>query len=240
MNACRLLVSICLLALAACMQAPEKKAATPENVWFIFLETGKRTPDDKALVEQMQRGHIDNFKRLFGEKKLFAAGPLQDPSGHKRGIVVVKAPSKEELVAYFQADDYVKGGYMALNAVPSIAHQALATEGIDASGIEEVRIIQILRTSTNANGGNTRANRAFLQSLVDKGVVGAWYSMEAGPVAEVLFSRTTDTRMLEDAFAQYPASKSGGATVAVWRQWLSKGVVNNAARQTLLTCCFLE
>ena len=75
MNICRIFISICLPALAACAQTPENRAMKPDNFWFIFLETGKKTPDDKALVAQMQRGHIDNFKRLFDEQKLFAAGP---------------------------------------------------------------------------------------------------------------------------------------------------------------------
>ena len=114
---------------------------------------------------------------------------------------------------------------MTLNATLSVAHRPLATEGIDASGVEEVRIIQILPTSTIATGGERQADHAFLQSLLDKGTIGAWYSMENGPVSEVLFSRTTDTKMLDDTFAQYLATKSGIAKIVVWRQWLSKGVV---------------
>lgn len=100
MNICRIFISISVLALAACAQTPENRVMKPDNFWFIFLETGKKTPDDKALVAQMQRGHIDNFKRLFGEQKLFAAGPLQDPSGLKRGNVIVKAPTREELITF--------------------------------------------------------------------------------------------------------------------------------------------
>ena len=75
MNICRIFISISVLALAACAQTPENRAMKPANFWFIFLETGKKTLDDKALVAQMQRGHIDNFKRLSGEQKLFAAEP---------------------------------------------------------------------------------------------------------------------------------------------------------------------
>ena len=37
----------------------------------------------------MQRGYIDNLKRFYAEQKLFAAGPLQDPSTLKRGIAIV-------------------------------------------------------------------------------------------------------------------------------------------------------
>ena len=224
MRTFRLFISICVLAIAACAHTPDATPINAEKLWFIFLETGKKTPDDKALVGLMQRGHIDNFKRLFAEQKLFAAGPLQDPSTLKRGIVIVKAPTREILTSYFQPDEYVRDGYMTLNAVPAIAHKALATEGIDASGVEEVRIVQVLR-DTPAAGSDVAANRAFLQALVDKGSAGGWYTMESGPVAEILFSRTTDSKMLQDVFADYPAAKSGKATVVVWKQWLSKGVV---------------
>ena len=50
------------------------RAATPESDhWFIFLERGRKTPDDRAAVEAMQRGHIDNFKRLFALGASFRA-----------------------------------------------------------------------------------------------------------------------------------------------------------------------
>ena len=67
---------------------PTQIPADGKTSWFIFLEKGKPTPDNKAAVASMQRGHIDNFKRLHAEKKLLAAGPLRDPSGFKRGYVI--------------------------------------------------------------------------------------------------------------------------------------------------------
>lgn len=225
MNARQLLASLCLPFVAACAQMAPDPTPKPDGFWFIFLETGRKTPDDKALVSKMQQGHIENFKRLFGEQKLFAAGPLQDPSGNKRGIVVVKAPSREVLTTYFQADEYVRDGYMTLNAVPCVVRRALATEGIDPNAIEEVRIIQVLRSGEGSTRADAKADRAFLQSLIKNGTVGAWYETENGPATDVLFSRTTDTKTLQDAFAPHPGIVAGRASVVVWKQWLSKGVV---------------
>ena len=54
---------------------------------------------------------------------------------------------------------------------------------------------------------------------------GAWYTLESGNVAEVLFCRTTDTKALESTFAEAPAVKAAQASVLIWPQWLSKGVV---------------
>jgi uncharacterized protein YciI len=201
-------------ALSGCATAPP---ATPRE-WFIFLELGRKTPDDRAAVAAMQRGHIDNFKRLFAEGRLFAAGPMRDPAGMKRGIVTVRASDLDELRGYFQPDEYVREGYMTLNAVPATPHKGLNTVGIDATRVEEVRIVQITRPTGDAAAA---ARQAFLRGLVERGVVGAWYTLHEGPVAEVLFARSTDTAALQAAFAGLP----GGGEVAVWGQWLSPGVV---------------
>lgn len=214
---------IVVLASIGFVQAQE--AVDKRPAWFIFLESGRKTPDDRAAVQKMQTGHIENFKRLFGEKKLFAAGPLSDPSKKKRGIVVVKAHTREELLSYFQPDDYVREGYMTANAVPCTVRKALHTEAIDPNSIEEVRIIQITRPAGTLTARQQQENSEFLKARVDKGEAGAWYTLETGGIAEVLFCRTTNTTSLETIFAQYPAAKASNATVHIWPQWLSKGVV---------------
>lgn len=199
--------------LASLMAVPLlPRAATPtQPLWFIFLERGKPTPPDRDAVMAMQRGHIENFKRLFALGQLFAAGPMADPAGTKRGIVVVQAPTREQLAQHFQPDAYVREGYMTLNAVPAQARKPLNTEGIDASRVEEVRIAMLPR------GGS--APPGVLAALVDKGVFGAWYTLEDGPIADVLFARTTDDAALQAALGPYSAAP------AIWRQWLSPGVV---------------
>jgi uncharacterized protein YciI len=222
-----LIVTSALLALllGGCAQTQQPPTSVvSEGFWFIFLERGRATPNDKEAVAAMQRGHIANFERLFGEQKLFAAGPMRDPAGHKRGIVVVKAPSEEQLRSYFQPDEYVREGYMSVNAVPCIAHKPLNTVGIDAKTIEEVRIVQISRP-TVGGAAEVAQDRDFLRSLVAEGKVGAWYSLTTGPVADVLFVLTTDSKTLEDLFAAHPAVRQRGATVSIWGQWLSRGVV---------------
>jgi uncharacterized protein YciI len=224
MQSTRLGLSILALSITTLLCLAQE-AMDRRPTWFIFLETGKKTPDDKDAVQKMQTGHIENFKRLFGEKKLLAAGPLSDPSKIKRGIVVVKAVSKEELLTYFQPDDYVREGYMRANAIRCVAHKPLNTEDIDPNGIEEERIVQITRPVEKLTSDQQRATHAFLQALVDKGIVGAWYTLESGDVAEILFCRTTDTKALEALFAECPAVKSSKAAVQIWPQWLSKGVV---------------
>lgn len=200
-------------------------ASDTRATWFIFLETGKKTPDDKAAVTKMQQGHLANFGKLHGEKKLFAAGPLADPTRTKRGIVVVKANTVEEYVSYFEPDDYVRLGYMTLNAERAIVQKALNSEGIDPSGIEEVRIIQITRPEAPLTDAEQKEDHAYLRSLLEKGSAGAWYTLEGGSNSEVLFCRSTDTVALEALFAQTPSVKAGKSRALIWPQYIGKGVV---------------
>jgi uncharacterized protein YciI len=202
----------------------ETHAASRDELWFVFLESGKTGFTERSALEAMQRGHIANFQRLFGEKKLYAAGPLKDPTEFKRGIAIVKAESQRTLAGYFQPDQYVREGYLKLNAVPALVNKPLATDGIDSSGIEEGRIVQVMRGGKALSATDAAAQRALLQRLVDQGSFGAWYTLEAGPVAEVLFSKNRDDRALQTALANLPTVK-GGAPVAVWGQWFAKGVL---------------
>lgn len=222
----RLLLALSILLIpAAFLPALAQEAVDTRPTWFIFLETGKKTPDDKEAVGRMQKGHIENFVKLHGEKKLFAAGPIADPSKLKRGIVVVKANTREEYVSYFQPDDYVREGYMTLNAERATVHRALKSEGIDPSGIEEVRIVQITRPTSPLTGPQQKEEHAFLKSLIDAGNAGAWYTLEGGATAEVLFCRSTDTAAVSALFADLPSVKAAKSTVLVWPQYIGKGVV---------------
>jgi len=204
-----------LAALTAALAAAPFIAASaaPTRLWFVFLETGKRLPPDREKVAAMQRGHLDNFKRLFGEGKLLAAGPLRDPSGVKRGIVVVKAASRAELAGFFEPDEYVRDGYMTINAQPAVAQRPLHSTDIDPNGIEEIRIALLARPPRDA-----ALRQARLQRLVEQGAVGARYALTEGPIAEVLFARAENQTALEKVLAD-----DGGLTV--WQQWIGKRVL---------------
>lgn len=213
-----------LIATALALPLLTAHAAEPGDWYFIFLETGKPTPPDKEAVQKMQKGHLDNFMRLHGEGKLFAAGPMRDPARVKRGIVVAKAPSREALQRYFDPDEYVREGYMTVNAAVAQPNKALITLPTDPGGIEEARIVLIGRDD-QATPSAQAQRRALLQQLVDSGRFGAWYSLASGSVAEVLFAKTTDGDALQAALATYPGVTDKTVSLAVWGQWLGKGVL---------------
>ena len=194
-------------------------------LWFAFLETGRHTPPDQEAVMAMQRAHIANFQRLFGLGILRGAGPLRDPGRLKRGIVVLRAASLAAMPALFEPDPYVREGHMVLNAQQAVAQPALRTEGIDASGVVEGRIVMLGRPEVAPTAQQALAAQAALRGLVDRGVLGAWYTLAAGPLAEVLFARSTDDSALAAALQAHPGVAEGSVSLAIWPQWLSRGVL---------------
>jgi len=198
-----------LIGSAALMALPLRAADTPRRDWFIFLERGKPAPADKVEVQRMMDLHLGNFMRLFNDGTLDAAGPMRDPSGLKRGIVVVKASSREELMGYFQPDEFVREGFMTVNAAPARALKALHRDIDPNAGIEEARIAMLPR-SAGVPEGRVRA-------LLDSGGFGAGYALDEGEFAYVLFALTTDTAALDKLLE--------GTNAQVWPQYIGKGVL---------------
>ena len=207
--------------LAASLLASLARAQPQGEDWFIFLERGKPTPPDKEAVTAMQRGHIANFERLFAAGQLFAAGPMRDPAGLKRGIVVLKAATREQLQDYFQPDEYVREGYMTVNAVRAQVHRALHTDGLELTSMAEGRIVMLGR----GGEGDAGAGTAHLQRLLDQGRIGAWYTLQDGPLAEVLFVPGTDNVAIEADLRGYPGLAEQRVSLAIWGQWFTKGVL---------------
>ncbi|XHS79124.1 hypothetical protein ACFJGW_03920 [Burkholderiaceae bacterium UC74_6] len=184
-------------------------AQAPRRDWFIFLERGKPSPADKAEVQRMMGLHLGNFMRLFNEGTLDAAGPMRDPSGLKRGIVVVKAATRDELMSYFQPDEFVRDGFMTVNAAPARALKVLRRDIDPNAGIEEARIALVPRSAGVAE--------ARIRTLLDSGSFGAGYALDEGELAYVLFALTTDSAPLEKALE--------GTNAQVWTQYIGKGVI---------------
>jgi len=69
------------------------------------------------------------------------------------------------------------------------------------------------------------ARRAMLRGLVERGIFGAWYTLQDGPIAEVLFARNRDNAALEQSLGGYPGVATGEVSLSIWTQWLGKGVL---------------
>lgn len=116
----------------------------PEPRWFIFLvrADGPR-PKEQAKLQAMQDAHIGNFNRRFNEGKLVAAGPVSDPSKHRRGIVVLSVGTLKDVMACFETDPYVQGRIMRVEAHRWETPPKGFAVGPDPNKMAEYRIVRI-------------------------------------------------------------------------------------------------
>ncbi len=121
---------------------PREKDDVGMKLYWIFLTTGRSTDGVPTEdVRKMQKAHIANFGRLADEGKLLTAGPMRDPDGVLRGIVIVRATDRSAVNQMFDQDPYVTEGYMKV-----VPHEARIDHGgivakVKPETLEEFRIV---------------------------------------------------------------------------------------------------
>lgn len=84
-----------------------------KNYIFVILKTGAITFEDKATVNEIFRGHLDNINRLMEDKKLVIAGPLGKNENNYRGIIILRdIQTIDEARELLQTDPAVKNGLL--------------------------------------------------------------------------------------------------------------------------------
>ncbi|MBN9503072.1 MAG: hypothetical protein BGO01_08090 [Armatimonadetes bacterium 55-13] len=217
----RVVIIMVVLSAVAVAQSPIKSA------WWVFLVKGEgpRPAADKAL-EEMQSAHIGNFKRLFGEKKLIAAGPVQDPTQFKRGIVVLTVKDADEVTKCFGPDPYVQGKIMNLEVTAiSVDYGRIETKSIDPNAIEEDRLVIF----TGESRGDKMAWKFHLahakQDGKSAGLSFLASSKDGKNFQAVALFRGKDDEAIQSWIDNDPLVKSGIWKATKIPQWLAKGAL---------------
>ncbi len=71
---------------------------------MVFVVIGKDGPDAQRLRLQHREAHLRRLSVLNEEKRLLLAGPFSDRTG---SLIVLEAESREEAIAWMEADPYV-------------------------------------------------------------------------------------------------------------------------------------
>lgn len=63
---------------------------------LVILKSGTNKTTDKALIDSLFRGHMDNINRLVQSRKMIVAGPLMKNDKSYRGIFILNVKTIEE------------------------------------------------------------------------------------------------------------------------------------------------
>lgn len=75
---------------------------------LVILKTGTNKVEDKAVIDSLFRGHMNNINRLAENGKLVVAGPLKKNDKAYRGIFILNAKTVEEANELLQTDPAVQ------------------------------------------------------------------------------------------------------------------------------------
>ena len=79
-----------------------------KNYYFVILKTGPTKLTDTAEINTIFRGHMENIFRLEKSGKLVVAGPFGKNEDGFRGLFIIDAKSREEVLQLLDTDPAIK------------------------------------------------------------------------------------------------------------------------------------
>ncbi|WKV13685.1 YciI family protein [Marivirga harenae] len=106
---------------------------------LVMLKTGGGNIDDKAEVDSLFRGHLDNISRLAEAGKIIVAGPLGKNDKNYRGIFIFDEQDKAKVAELLQTDPAIKANLLAYDIYNWYGSAALPVYLETHSKIEKIR-----------------------------------------------------------------------------------------------------
>lgn len=106
---------------------------------LVMLKTGGGSIEDKARVDSLFSGHMENIGRLAEAGELIVAGPLGKNSNDYRGIYIFDEPDKSRVAELLQTDPAIKADLLAYDIYNWYGSAALPVYLETHSKIEKIR-----------------------------------------------------------------------------------------------------
>lgn len=90
-----------------------------------ILKTGTYQTTDKAILDSLFRGHMDNINRLAETGQLIVAGPLGKNERQFRGIFILNTTSIEEAAKLLENDTAISSKLLDVEYFPWYGSAAL-------------------------------------------------------------------------------------------------------------------
>ncbi len=90
-----------------------------------ILKTGTYQTTDKAILDSLFRGHMDNINRLAESGQLVVAGPMGKNDKQYRGIFILNTTSMEEAAEWLNNDAAINSKLFEVEYFPWYGSAAL-------------------------------------------------------------------------------------------------------------------
>lgn len=221
------MTSLILGALIALAPAP----AQPDELksfFGYFLKGDKAGPTDPVESKKMLEGHLKNLTTIMLENNGLAAGPLQDPTQIRRGIIAFQAKSEEEAMKHFANDPFVKNGIMTVKLYEwNVDPAKFTVKKADPNALTEYCLVILTpgKSMQPVNEARMKDHQTYMKGLSHTHHMRVVGDIK-GPtkIREVAIFETKDTKGIEEALKNDPLVKSSLLEVEIIPLWMSKGI----------------
>ncbi len=85
-----------------------------KSFYFVVLKTGTNKGDNKELMNEAFKGHMENINRLVKEEKLIVAGPFGKNADNYRGLFIINNIDNEaDVKTILETDPAIKSAYLS-------------------------------------------------------------------------------------------------------------------------------
>ncbi|MGE0000757.1 MAG: YciI family protein [Fimbriimonadaceae bacterium] len=219
-----------LVAVVCCSMSQEAPKPQP---FLMFFTKGDGTRPQGEELTAVTQSHFANMAAQAEAGRLFAAGPLADPTEVRRGITVVTANDRNEVPKLFTADQFVQRGIMKVEAAPWDVDLAKFDPKVDPGSIAEHRLVLWRRGMgmSPETPAMHESHRTLINGMAASHGLAVWGTL--GPSEDPTFAKVSeaaifvgkDTAGIEEALAKDLMVQRHLLEIEVIPLWMSKGVV---------------
>jgi len=193
-----------------------------------FTQREKPTVGENFDVQAAQAAHLKNLTDVMLNKGGLAAGPLNDPTKIRRGIVCFQATSVEEGLKNFVNDPFVTNKIMAVELFEwKVNPKLFNVKAADPKALTEYMLAVITPGPSKqpVNDKILGEHKSYIAGLYKSSAMRA-HGEISGPtkMKEVAIFETKDADAVKEALAEDPLVKRQLLEVEVLPLWMSKGI----------------
>ena len=96
-----------------------------KSYMMVILKTGPNKVEDKAKLNELFKGHMNNINKLSAEGKLVVAGPFGKNDKDYRGIFIFNVKTAEEVNEMLKGDPAIQEKLLIADILPWYGSAAL-------------------------------------------------------------------------------------------------------------------
>lgn len=223
----RRLLLAALLGVSALVGAGEE----PKCYFGFFMKGEGKVPADQEAVKKMQEDHLKNLTKVMLNNGGLAAGPLNDPTKERRGIVCFQATSVEDGLKNFADDPFVSNKIMSVELFEwKVDPKLFNIKKADPNGLAEYLLV-IFKPGMSlqpVNDAAIKAHKDFVKGLTSPHMMRAHGEVSGKTkMREVAIFETKNAEAVGKALAEDPMVKNHLLEVEILPLWMSKGIFGN-------------